>query len=197
MHKTSWLIFYIYLFFYSRSLPENFNESWYIFLSVFTTLFIWIAFLPTYFNAFYAYHKSALLALALILNGLVVLICLFGPKVYALFYIEEGDIKISNFSGSSNSKYISDTSENGSWKHIVLTKVWRDNKRLCQWCYVAPLENTSGAWDTVCYPIPIVGIQILFSYFSLWILCLMLRYYQFKLWIYSLSSLFIVQSNYI
>ena len=83
--------------FLTRKLPYNFNESWYIFISVTTTLFVWIAFLPTYFMAFYAYHKAALLALALILNALVPAICLFAPKIYAVFYVPEDKINTSNF----------------------------------------------------------------------------------------------------
>ena len=89
------------LAFLTRRLPDNFNESWYIFLSVSTTLFIWVAFLPTYYAAFYALHKAALLALALNLNGSVTLLCLFAPKIYALYYIPDKDIKISNFTSES------------------------------------------------------------------------------------------------
>ena len=83
--------------FLTRKLPDNFNESWYIFISVITTIFIWIAFLTTNLLAFYAYHKAALLALALILNSFIVLICLFGPKIYAVYFVNEKDIKITNF----------------------------------------------------------------------------------------------------
>ena len=83
--------------FLTRKLPDNFNESWYIFISVTTTLFVWIAFLPTYFVSFYAYHKAALLALALILNSAVTALCLFAPKLYALFYVDEKMIKVTNF----------------------------------------------------------------------------------------------------
>ena len=90
--------------FLTRELPDGFNESWYIFLSVSTTLFIWIAFLPTYFLTFYAYHKEALLALALLLNALACVICLFAPKVYALFYLGDEDIITSNFSQTGDSK---------------------------------------------------------------------------------------------
>ena len=87
--------------FLTRKLPDNFNESWYIFLSVSTTLFVWMAFLPTYFAAFYAYHKAALLGLALILSTFVSMVCQFGPKMYALFYVDEKDIQITNFSMAS------------------------------------------------------------------------------------------------
>ncbi|KAI0229622.1 Metabotropic glutamate receptor 5 [Lamellibrachia satsuma] len=83
--------------FLTRQLPDNFNESWYIFISVVTTIFIWIAFLPTYLVAFYAYHKAALLSLALVLNGSVTLLCLFAPKLYAVYWIDEKKIKVSNF----------------------------------------------------------------------------------------------------
>ncbi len=83
--------------FLTRQLPDNFNESWYIFISVVTTIFIWIAFLPTYLVAFYAYHKAALLSLALVLNASVTLLCLFVPKLYAVYWIDEKNIKVSNF----------------------------------------------------------------------------------------------------
>ncbi len=87
--------------FLTRKLPDNFNESWYIFISVSTTLFIWIAFLPTYILAFYAYHKSALLSLALNLNASITIMCLFAPKIYALFFVDDKLIKVTNFQESS------------------------------------------------------------------------------------------------
>ena len=95
------LIFACSIFaFMTRKLPGNFNESWYIFLSVCTTLFIWVAFLPTYYVTFYAYHKAALLAFAMILNGVVTVVCFFVPKIYAVFYVDEKDIKVANFDES-------------------------------------------------------------------------------------------------
>ena len=65
-----------------------------------TTLFIWVAFLPTYYVTFYAYHKAALLAFAMILNGVVTVVCFFVPKIYAVFYVDEKDIKVANFDES-------------------------------------------------------------------------------------------------
>ena len=93
--------------FLTRKLPDNFNESWYIFISVSTTIFIWIAFLPTYLMAFYAYHKAALLALALILNASVTILCLFVPKIYALYFVDEKNIKITNFDFETSTKSVS------------------------------------------------------------------------------------------
>ena len=77
----------------TRKLPENFNETWYIFVSVATTAFLWLVFIPTYFTAFYAHHQAALLATCLLLNGTITMLCLFVPKLYAIFYIEEKDLK--------------------------------------------------------------------------------------------------------
>ena len=79
--------------FLARKLPENFNESWFIFVSLATTSFIWVVFLPTYFTTFYAYHKAALLATCLVLNGFITLLCLFVPKLYAVKYVDEGKMK--------------------------------------------------------------------------------------------------------
>ena len=81
-----------YYAFKTRKLPDNFNESRYIFLCVCTTLFLWAAFLPTYFAAFYAYHRAILLSVALIMNSVVMLLCLFVPKIYAVVYVDESAI---------------------------------------------------------------------------------------------------------
>ena len=80
--------------FLTRKLPENFNESKYLFVSVCTTSFLWLVFLPTYFMAFYAYHQATLLALCLIVNSSCTLMCVFLPKIYAIYFVQETDLKI-------------------------------------------------------------------------------------------------------
>ena len=80
--------------FLTRQLPDAFNESWYILLSVTTTLIVWMAFIPTYFVTFYAYHREALLSLALTLNSYCNIVCLFAPKMYALFWVKDEDIQM-------------------------------------------------------------------------------------------------------
>jgi len=84
--------------FLTRKLPENFNESWYIFVSVATTSFLWVVFLPTYFSMFEAYLQSALLAFCLFVNGTVTLFCLYLPKVYAIYFVDEDDILFGSMS---------------------------------------------------------------------------------------------------
>ena len=84
------------------NLPENFIETWYIFVSVSTTVFMWLVFLPTYFTVFYAVHQAALLALCLLLNATVPLACLFLPKIYAIYWLDEASIKFAGFSGTNS-----------------------------------------------------------------------------------------------
>ena len=86
----------------TKALPENFNDSRYIFVSISTTLFMWIVFLPTYFTTFHSYHKAALLDVCLLLNSYITMLCQFGPKVYAVFFARESDMTF-NTMGTSNS----------------------------------------------------------------------------------------------
>ena len=86
--------------FLTRKLPENFNESWYLFVAVSTTTFLWIVFIPTYFSAFYALHQAALLAFCLLANASCVLLCLFLPKIYAVQFLDEKDLQIITLQSS-------------------------------------------------------------------------------------------------
>ena len=81
----------------TRKVPENFNESWYIVITVGVTFIIWIAFLSTYFLAFYIFYQAALQAFALFLNVTVVIVIIFGPKLYALYNIPDSEIKVTHF----------------------------------------------------------------------------------------------------
>ncbi len=76
--------------FLTRKLPANFNESWYIFISVWTTMLLWIVLLPTYFTMFYAYYKAALLSFCLFMNALLTIMCMYVPKLYAIYFVDEG-----------------------------------------------------------------------------------------------------------
>ncbi len=90
--------------FLTRKLPENYNEAWYIFVSVCTTVFLWVVFLPTYYNMFYAYNQSALLAFCLFLNATISLFSVFAPKIYALYFVEDDAIKTFSFQNSTRAK---------------------------------------------------------------------------------------------
>ncbi|CAH1781178.1 unnamed protein product, partial [Owenia fusiformis] len=84
-----------YYGFKTRLLPDNFNESKCIFFSISTTLFMWIAFLPTYFTASSGHNKATLLSALLILNAYVTLFVQFLPKLYAIYYIDEDHMKLT------------------------------------------------------------------------------------------------------
>jgi len=55
---------------------------------------VWLAFVPTYFTAFYAEQKALLLAVALLLNSTIMLLCLYAPKIYAIFYVDEESMNL-------------------------------------------------------------------------------------------------------
>ena len=89
--------------FLSRKLPENYNESWYIFVSVSTILFMWSVFIPTYFSAFYASHKVGLLALCLLINSVITIGCQFAPKLYVAMFVTVEKIDVVETSMSLTS----------------------------------------------------------------------------------------------
>ena len=73
--------------FKTRALPDNFNESRCICLCVYTTLVIWLAFLPSYFTTPTAYYQIILISCALLLNATVTLLCLYIPRLYGLIIL--------------------------------------------------------------------------------------------------------------
>ncbi|ESO83929.1 hypothetical protein LOTGIDRAFT_71752, partial [Lottia gigantea] len=68
----------------TRKLPDNFNESKFISFCVYTTIVLWLAFIPTYFTTTKTNYKAMFLSLAMLANSLVTLCFLFLPKLYAL-----------------------------------------------------------------------------------------------------------------
>ncbi|XP_067668120.1 metabotropic glutamate receptor 4-like [Haliotis asinina] len=72
----------------TRKLPDNFNESRFISMCVYTTLVLWSAFIPSYFTADRQYLKTVMLSIVLILNNIVALCFLYLPKIYAAMYLE-------------------------------------------------------------------------------------------------------------
>ena len=70
--------------FKTRSLPDNFNESRCISLCVYTTVVVWLAFLPTYFTTSRAHFQVILISCDLLFNSTVILLSLYVPRTYAL-----------------------------------------------------------------------------------------------------------------
>ncbi|CAG5117675.1 unnamed protein product, partial [Candidula unifasciata] len=83
--------------FKTRKLPDNFNESRFISMTVYTTLVIWLAFIPTYFTASREIIRGLLLSVALLLNHTVAVLFLFLPKIYAIRYVDPECVDIHRF----------------------------------------------------------------------------------------------------
>nr|XP_002732197.1 PREDICTED: metabotropic glutamate receptor 3-like [Saccoglossus kowalevskii] len=93
-----------YYAFKARKVPSNYNETRFITVSVYTTLVIWLAFIPTYFTTNRSYFKVTVLSLAMILNASVTLVCLYMPKIYAVHFLKEVDINAAtHFEGATAS----------------------------------------------------------------------------------------------
>jgi 4-amino-4-deoxy-L-arabinose transferase-like glycosyltransferase len=87
--------------FITRKLPDNFNESWFIFVSVSTTLFAWVVFIPAYFTSSHVYLQPAILGFCLILICFVTLGCQFGPIIYVIIFLPADKTKVLTFKGTS------------------------------------------------------------------------------------------------
>jgi hypothetical protein len=87
--------------FITRKLPDNFNESWFIFVSVSTTLFAWVVFIPAYFTTSHAYIQPVILGFCLILICFVTLGCQFAPIIYVVIFMPEDKIKVLTFKKTS------------------------------------------------------------------------------------------------
>lgn len=70
----------------TRNVPENFNEAKFIGFTMYTTLVIWIAFIPIYFGSDL---KILTMCLCISFSAIVALILLFFPKLYIILFKPE------------------------------------------------------------------------------------------------------------
>lgn len=70
----------------TRNVPENFNEAKFIGFTMYTTLVIWIAFVPIYYNSD---ENVITLSLCISFSAIVALILLFFPKLYIILFKPE------------------------------------------------------------------------------------------------------------
>ena len=78
-----------YLAFQTRKTPDNFNECLHIFLIAVVTVFVWVAYMPTFFLLLRSVDQVILTNLSAVLDCTIVLLALFAPKLYAVYYLEE------------------------------------------------------------------------------------------------------------
>ncbi|XP_067128355.1 metabotropic glutamate receptor-like [Centruroides vittatus] len=78
----------------TRKIPEAFNESKYIGLTMYTTCIIWLAFVPIYFTTSSNVEVNITsMCLAISLSATVTVICLFTPKLYIIICHPEKNVR--------------------------------------------------------------------------------------------------------
>ncbi|XP_033124435.1 metabotropic glutamate receptor 7-like [Anneissia japonica] len=78
-----------YYAFVSRKVPNNYNESRFINMSVYTTLIIWLGFIPSYFLIGDTLLRVSVMSLVMIFSAFVTLWFMFLPKIYAILYLND------------------------------------------------------------------------------------------------------------
>lgn len=79
--------------FKTRKLPDNFNEAKFISACVYTTLIMWLSFLPAYEIIDRHRYKAFLMGLDMLLNHAVIIALIFLPKIYAVVYVNNEEFQ--------------------------------------------------------------------------------------------------------
>lgn len=92
-----------YQAFKTRKLPDNFNESKFIGMTIYTTVVAWIAVVSAYLTIPDQNYKILPLCIALMVNATITNSFLFIPRLYALFWVEKGRLNLRTMSVSTTS----------------------------------------------------------------------------------------------
>ena len=116
----------VFLAFKARKLPDNYNETRFISFCVYSTVIIWMAFIPAFFAVDSALLEVMFLSLQVIANAYLIMICIFIPKIYALYFVDKKDQHVTpKFTTQGGSRRLV---ENNSWQDLreespVVTKI--------------------------------------------------------------------------
>ena len=103
--------------------PKNFNEARFISFCSFALLVIWLTFIPSYFIATFRHEfQSAVVAMAILMTAFVELVCLFGHKLFVIFFHSEESKKTipTSQGGYDNTKETCmNLSSSGTLSHSV------------------------------------------------------------------------------
>nr|CAD7409776.1 unnamed protein product [Timema poppensis] len=91
----------------TRKCPGGFNETRHIAFTNYTTIIIWLAFVPLYLASTSNSIRIVTLAISLSLGGLVQLGCLFFPKLYIVLFKPEKNTKEVVMSQHRSTVYLS------------------------------------------------------------------------------------------
>ena len=85
------VLFCCYYAFRSRQVPDNYNESKFIGISVYSNVVVCLSVIPVYTVANSALYKIAIVCLALLVNSYLHLLCVYAPKIYAVRFKTEDE----------------------------------------------------------------------------------------------------------
>lgn len=90
--------------FRTRSLPDNFFETKFIMFCIYTTVLMWLSFLPTYFTATDYVVKAMCLATTMIFSVVSMQVFLFLPKIYAVYFVPKENIQFLDSSACNENR---------------------------------------------------------------------------------------------
>lgn len=90
----------------TRKCPEGFKETRHIAFTNYTTMILWLAFVPLYLASTSNAIRVVTLGLSLSISGLVQLGCLFFPKVYIVLIKPEKNTKELVMAQHRSSSYL-------------------------------------------------------------------------------------------
>ncbi len=114
--------------FKARKIPDNFNESKFIGVSVYSTVIICLSAIPMYVLAIQIAQMIGALCVTLLANTYLTLGCLYLPKIYAIMFkgksgesfgtqkISLGEIQMRSTSGIKESHYLQKEEEKGRFE---------------------------------------------------------------------------------
>ena len=89
IYNSTIIIACCYYAFKARKIPDNFNESKFIAVSVYSTTVVCLAAIPVYITATSVAQKISALNVVLLVNIYLSLFCLYIPKLYAIHFASE------------------------------------------------------------------------------------------------------------
>ena len=137
--------------FMARKVPNNYNESRFIALSVYTVLVIWIGFISSYFAIVDSRLKAVVISFTMICNGTITLCFMFLSKLYAIYFDKE--VLVNSTAYGSGGGGSVDRSEHRSEKREP--KIGGKRNKVFKGSSVSPADNEeipSGAPYTVPCP---------------------------------------------
>ena len=98
-----------YYAFRTRSVPDNYNESKFIGVSVYSNVVVCLSVVPVHSVAKAALHKVAIVCVALIVNAYLHTLCVYVPKIYAVRVISDDNdqsrsLSTKNKTANNNSR---------------------------------------------------------------------------------------------